>query len=186
MALVGYARASSTSQGVDIQIERLVAEGVDPDNHLFVEKRSGTTTEGRVELAACLKHARRGDVVVVCKLDRLGRSVNDLSRIVTDLEMRGIGFRVLDQHGIDTTTTTGKLMFNMLAAFAEFETALRAERQREGIEKAKAAGVYKGRPATIETGEVQRLKAEGLGATAIAKKLGIGRASVYRALKEAA
>ena len=185
MALVGYARASSTSQDTAIQEAALTAAGVEPD-HLFVEKRTGTTTQGRDELAACLKHARRGDTVLVTKLDRLGRSVNDLSRIVADLEGRGIGFKVLDQHGIDTTTTTGKLLFNMLSAFAEFETALRAERQRDGIDKAKAEGRYTGRPATIEAAEIARLKAEGLGATAIAKRLGIGRASVYRLMESSA
>ncbi|WP_426016644.1 recombinase family protein [Brevundimonas sp. DWR2-3-1b1] len=181
MALVGYARASSISQDTQIQIEALKAAGVE-DDHLFVEKRSGATTEGRDELAACLKHARRGDTVLVTKLDRLGRSVNDLSRIVADLESRAIGFRVLDQHGIDTTTTTGKLLFNMLSAFAEFETALRAERQRAGIEKAKAEGRYTGRPAKIDPIEIARLRAEGLGATEIARRLRVGRASVYRVM----
>ena len=185
MAMVGYARASSISQDTAIQEAALKAAGVEPD-HLFVEKRTGTTTEGRDELAACLKHARRGDTVLVTKLDRLGRSVNDLSRVVADLEARGIGFKVLDQHGIDTTTSAGKLLFNMLSAFAEFETALRAERQRAGIDKAKAEGRYTGRPPEIDRAEIGRLKAEGLGATQIAKKLNIGRASVYRALAEEA
>ena len=92
-----------------------------------------------------------------------------------------MGFKVLDQ-AIDTTTSNGRLMLNMLAAFAEFETDLRAERQRDGIERARADGRYTGRPATIQPDDVRALRSQGLGASEIAKRLGIGRASVYRLL----
>ena len=119
-------------------------------------------------------------------MDRLARSVSDLRSIVDKLDAKGVGFRVLDQAAVDTTTPNGRLMLNMLAAFAEFETDLRSERQKEGIAKAKARGVYKGRPVTLPRDQVKALKAEGLGATEIAKRLGIGRASVYRLLNEAA
>ncbi|WGM30613.1 DNA-invertase hin [Brevundimonas sp. NIBR11] len=135
-----------------------------------------------MELEAALRFVRKGDVLLVSKLDRLARSVNDLSSIVADLDRRGVGFKVMDQ-AIDTTTSNGRLMLNMLAAFAEFETDLRAERQRDGIEKAKAEGRYTGRPATIKRDAVRSLRAEGLGPSEIAKRLGIGRASVYRLLE---
>ncbi|CAN5350105.1 recombinase family protein [soil metagenome] len=180
MALVGYARVSSTGQSLEVQLEKLEKAGCE---EIFAEKRSGTTRIERAELEAALRFVRKGDVLIVSKLDRLARSVNDLSSIVADLDKRGVGFRVLDQ-AIDTTTSNGRLMLNMLAAFAEFETDLRAERQRDGIERAKAEGRYTGRPATIQSDAVRTLKAEGLGATEIAKRLGIGRASVYRLLEE--
>lgn len=110
----------------------------------------------------------------------------DLRTIVDQLDAKGVGFRVLDQAAVDTTTPNGRLMLNMLAAFAEFETDLRKERQREGIEKAKDRGAYKGRPTSLPRDQVKALKAEGVGATEIAKRLGMGRASVYRLLNEAA
>jgi DNA invertase Pin-like site-specific DNA recombinase len=182
MATVGYARVSSTGQSLDVQLEKLKAAGCE---EIFAEKRSGTTTDGREALAEALRYVRKGDILLCTRLDRLARSVADLSAIVNDLAKRGIGFKALDQDGIDTTTSNGRLMLNMLASFAEFETDLRRERQREGIDKAKAAGVYKGRPATIKAEEIKALKAEGLGASAIAKRLGIGRASVYRVLDAA-
>lgn len=180
MALVGYARVSSTGQSLEVQLEKLEGAGCE---EIFAEKRSGTTRHVRAELEAALRFVRKGDVLIVAKLDRLARSVNDLSSIVADLDKRGVGFRVLDQP-IDTTTSNGRLMLNMLAAFAEFETDLRAERQRDGIDRAKAEGRYTGRPATIQADTVRALKAEGLGATEIAKRLGIGRASVYRLLEQ--
>ncbi|WP_271085674.1 recombinase family protein [Brevundimonas sp. NIBR11] len=179
MALVGYARVSSTGQSLEVQLEKLTEAGCE---EIFAEKRSGTTRAERVELEAALRFVRKGDVLLVSKLDRLARSVNDLSSIVADLDRRGVGFKVMDQ-AIDTTTSNGRLMLNMLAAFAEFETDLRAERQRDGIEKAKAEGRYTGRPATIKRDAVRSLRAEGLGPSEIAKRLGIGRASVYRLLE---
>jgi DNA invertase Pin-like site-specific DNA recombinase len=183
MAVVGYARVSSTGQSLDAQLEKLKADGCEK---VFAEKRSGTTTDGREQLEAALEWVREGDVLLVTRLDRLARSIVDLRKIIDRLTAKGVGFRVIEQTAIDTTTSNGRLMLNMLAAFAEFETELRAERQRDGIDKAKTAGVYKGRPATIDAAKIAALKAEGLGATEIAKKLRIGRASVYRVLGEAA
>jgi DNA invertase Pin-like site-specific DNA recombinase len=181
MALVGYARVSSTGQSLEVQQEKLTAAGCEP---VFSEKRSGTTTAGRVVLEETLRFLREKDVLVVTKMDRLARSVADLSALVASLNGRGVGFRVLDQASVDTTTSNGRLMLNMLAAFAEFETDLRRERQREGIDRAKDKGVYKGRPRTIEAARITELKAQRIGATEIAKRLGIGRASVYRVLME--
>ena len=179
MAVVGYARVSSDGQSLDVQNDQLLAAGCE---RVFAEKRSGTTTEGRDQLADALGWVRDGDVLVVCRLDRLARSIVDLRKIVDFLTAKGVGFRCLQQGAIDTTKSEGRLLLNILASFAEFETDIRRERQADGIAKAKAAGVYRGRPSSIDSGQVAKLKAEGCGATEIAKRLGIGRASVYRLL----
>jgi DNA invertase Pin-like site-specific DNA recombinase len=99
---------------------------------------------------------------------------------VDALAEKGVGFRVLQQGSIDTTKSEGRLLLNILASFAEFETDIRKERQADGIAKAKAAGKYRGRPASIDPAQIAAMKADGLGATAIAKKLGVSRASIYR------
>ena len=180
MSIVGYARVSSAGQSLDVQREQLLAAGAE---QIFEEKRSGTTTEGREQLEAALRYVRKGDVLLVTRLDRLARSLVDLRRIVDMLTEKEVGFRCLQQH-IDTTSSEGRLMLNLLGAFAEFETEIRKERQADGIAKAKAAGRYRGRPKSIDPEQIAALKAEGLGASAIAKKLGIGRASVYRAVSD--
>lgn len=182
MALVGYARVSSAGQSLEVQEELLRAAGCEK---LFAEKRSGRTTEGRDALADALEWVREGDVLIVTRLDRLARSITDLRKIVDGLAAKGVGFRALQQTGMDTTTSEGRLLLNILASFAEFEADIRKERQADGIAKAKAAGVYQGRPATIDAEAVAKLKAEGVGPAEIARRLGIGRASVYRVLKEA-
>ena len=114
----------------------------------------------------------------------MARSIADLAAIVRELEGKGVTLKATEQP-IDTSTPAGRCFLQMLGVFAEFETAIRRERQMEGIAAAKAKGVYKGRPPSIETEEIAKLKAEGLGATEIAKRLGIGRASVYRVLANA-
>ena len=177
MSIVGYARVSSFSQCPSMQVEQLRAAGCEK---VFAETRSGTSVDDRTELAAALEWVREGDILCVTRLDRLARSMTDLRRIVDDLTKRGVGFRVLQQGSIDTTRPDGKLLLNVLASFAEFETDIRKERQAEGIARAKAEKRFKGRPARISTIEIARLRAEGLGPSAIARTLGIGRASVYR------
>jgi DNA invertase Pin-like site-specific DNA recombinase len=176
MAIVGYARVSSTGQSLEVQREQLRAAGCE---EIFEEKRSGTSTEGREQLEAAMRFVRKGDVFLVCRLDRLARSLTDLRRIIDDLGHRNVGFRCLQQH-IDTTSSEGRLMLNILASFAEFETDIRKERQRDGITRAKEDGRYRGRPPTIDRATIDALSREGLGATEIAKRLKIGRASVYR------
>ncbi|UAJ09246.1 recombinase family protein [Glacieibacterium megasporae] len=176
--LIGYARVSSASQSLDLQLAALEAEGC----KVFAEKRSGTTTDGRDKLAEAMDFAREGDTLVVTRLDRLARSMLDLSQIVTTLDAKGVKFRCLQQGAIDTTRSDGKLLLNILGSFAEFETDLRRERQRDGIDKAKLAGVYKGRPVSIEADKVRAMRDAGTTPTEIAKALGIGRASVYRHL----
>ena len=180
--LVGYARVSSVGQSLDVQEELLRADGC---AKVFAEKRSGRTTQDRDQLTAALEWVREGDVFVVTRLDRLARSITDLRQIVDRLTAKGVGFKVLQQRGLDTTTSEGRLMLNLLASFAEFEADIRKERQADGIAKAKAAGVYQGRPPSIDPALVARLKAEGVGPAEIAKRLQIGRASVYRVLKGA-
>lgn len=178
--LVGYARVSSSGQSLDVQLEGLRAAGCEK---IFAEKRSGTSRRERTELANALSFVREGDTLVVTRLDRLARSAVDLHAIVKQLAEKGVAFNCIQQLGMDTSSSTGKLLLGILASIAEFEVDIRRERQREGIEKAKAAGVYRGRKPSVDVAAVRELKANGVGATAIAKKLGIGRASVYRALQ---
>jgi DNA invertase Pin-like site-specific DNA recombinase len=145
------------------------------------EKRSGTTREGRQELDTLLQFLRSGDTLMITRIDRLARSIGDLQDIVRALKGKGVALKATEQP-IDTGTAAGKAFLDMLGVFAEFETNLRKERQLEGIAKAKQAGVYKGRKPSIELAKIKELQAEGLGATDIAKRLGIGRASVYRVM----
>lgn len=180
MAIYGYARVSTTDQDLDIQREALAKAGA---KIVREERVSGTSTQGREELAVLMEFLRQGDTLVVTRVDRLTRSIHDLQVLVRQLEDKGVTIKATEQP-IDTATAAGKCFLDMLGVFAEFETNLRRERQMEGIAKAKAKGVYKGRKKAIDAGAVQALKAKGMGASAIARELGIGRASVYRALEE--
>ncbi len=177
----GYARVSTTDQDLSIQEAALRAAGC---TMIRAEKVTGTTREGRTELATLLDFMRSGDELVVTRVDRLARSIGDLQDIVRALKTKGVTLRATEQP-IDTGTAAGKAFLDMLGVFAEFETNLRKERQLEGIAKAKAAGVYKGRVPSVDTAKVRALQAEGLKPTEIADKLGIGRASVYRAIRAA-
>jgi DNA invertase Pin-like site-specific DNA recombinase len=182
MTRIGYARVSTTDQDLSVQKAALEAAGC---TAIRSEQRSGTTTEGRKELQTVLDFLRPGDELVVTRIDRLARSIGDLQDIVRAIRAKGATLKATEQP-IDTSTAAGKAFLDMLGVFAEFETNLRRERQLEGIAAAKAKGVYKGRPATIDTAKVAALKAQGKGATEIAKELGVGRASVYRVLAGAA
>jgi DNA invertase Pin-like site-specific DNA recombinase len=181
MAVYGYARVSSAGQNLGTQIEALRAAGCEI---IREEKRTGTTVEGRTELRTLIDFARAGDQIVVTRIDRLARSVADLAAIVRELEQKSVSLRATEQP-IDTSTAAGRCFLQMLGVFAEFETAIRRERQMEGISKAKAEGRYKGRPASIDAETVQKLHGDGMRPAHIAKHLGIGRASVYRALEQA-
>lgn len=176
--IIGYARASSDDQSCLIQEETLRDAGC---TTIRSEQRSGTSLSDRDELATVLDFLRPGDTLMVTRIDRLARSVKDLEAIVETVRSRGASLRATEQP-VDTSTPAGKAFLQMLGVFAEFETALRRERQMEGIAKAKDAGVYKGRKPSVDSSKVLELRAQGLGPSAIAKAMRIGRASVYRAL----
>jgi DNA invertase Pin-like site-specific DNA recombinase len=181
MTIIGYCRASSIDQSLEIQQDALKAAGCDV---IRGEKRSGTTTAGRAELQTVLEFLRPGDTLMVTRIDRLARSIGDLQDIVRTIKAKGAALKATEQP-IDTSTAAGKCFLDMLGVFSEFETNLRKERQLEGIAKAKAEGKYKGRKRSVDIDAVRSLKAEGVGPAAIAKRLGVARASVYRALAEA-
>ena len=179
MALYGYARVSTADQECTLQEYALRAAGCEI---IRAEKVSASRREGRTELALLLEFLRPGDTLMVTRVDRLARSIKDLQDIVYLLQDRRVTLRATEQP-IDTQSASGKAFLDMLGVFAEFETNLRRERQREGIAAAKTRGVYRGRTPSIDPAEVQRLRTEEhLGASAIARRLGIGRASVYRTL----
>lgn len=180
--LVGYGRTSTLDQeaGFLAQLRDLEVAGCE---RVFREQVSSVDVAARAQLAAALDFVRDGDTLVVTKLDRLARSVAHLLEIVAVLERKGVALRILGL-GIDTGTPTGKLMLTIMGGIAEFERAIMLERQREGIAKAKADGKYRGRAPTAraKAGEIRRLHGEGVGPAEIARRLGIGRASVYRVL----
>jgi DNA invertase Pin-like site-specific DNA recombinase len=178
MPVIGYARVSTTDQNLELQQNALRGAGCEI---IRSEKRTGTTTAGRDELRTVLDFLRKGDVLMVTRIDRLARSIGDLQDIVRAVKARGASLKATEQP-IDTSTAAGKCFLDMLGVFAEFETNLRRERQLEGIADAKARGVYKGRKASIDAAKIKQMKGDGMGPSAIAKALKIGRASVYRAL----
>lgn len=179
MAVYGYARVSSADQDYTLQEQALRAAGCEV---IRAEKVSGTTRIGRSELDVLLAFLRPGDTLVVTRVDRLARSIKDLQDIVYTLKEQGITLRATEQP-IDTQSAAGKAFLDMLGVFAEFETNLRRERQLEGIAAAKARGIYQGRKPALDTAAIRRLREiDKIGATEIARQLGISRASVYRAL----
>jgi DNA invertase Pin-like site-specific DNA recombinase len=179
MPLYGYARVSTIDQDLRLQRATLKAAGCDV---IRAEKATGSRRDGRTELQVLLDFVRPGDTLIVTRIDRLARSMKDLQDIVHELKIRGVALRATEQP-IDTGTAAGKAFLDMLGVFSEFETNLRRERQLEGIAAAKARGVYTGRKPQIDPAAIQQLRdQEKLGPSAIAKRLGIGRATVYRLL----
>jgi DNA invertase Pin-like site-specific DNA recombinase len=187
VAKIGYARVSSTGQSLEIQLSKLTAYGcTEPDGQIFQEKKSGTNTNNRPQLQECLRHVRKGDTLVITKLDRLARSTLDLTQIAEDLKTRGVELVVIDQN-IDTSTPTGKLLFNMLASIAEFENDIRRERQSDGIAKAKDHGVKFGAKAKLSDQQLSEMKlkrANGVLVKDIMSEYGLSKASVYRLLTD--
>jgi DNA invertase Pin-like site-specific DNA recombinase len=177
---IAYARVSSTGQNESTQVDLLKHHGAE---EVFVEKASAGSRDRRPRLAEAIKFARKGDVLMVTRLDRLARSVPDLHAISKELAGKGVDLIATEQN-IDTTSPHGRLMFNMLGAIAEFETDLRKERQLEGIAKAKAEGRYKGRPVTLDIEGIRAAHAAGDKPTQIAIRFNIARSSVYRALSQ--
>jgi DNA invertase Pin-like site-specific DNA recombinase len=178
MPRYGYARVSTLSQSTDVQVARLKAAGCDVVRE---EAASGRSRSGRTELQTILEFIRAGDTLMVVKLDRLGRSTRDVLNLVHELESKGAALRVLEPE-IDTSKSEGRVILTTLSMVAEMELTFIKERQRAGIEAAKAKGAYKGRKRSIDRGAVKRLRQEGVGASEIARRLGICRASVYKVL----
>ncbi|MBN8801770.1 MAG: resolvase [Lysobacteraceae bacterium SCN 69-123] len=183
MEIIGYCRVSSISQELDVQLDKLAKAGC---TKVFKEKRSGRQAENRPELQDALEYVRAGDVLVISRLDRMARSVLDLAKIADLLRRKGVSLRVLDQ-GLDTSTSEGKLMFNLLGAFAEFEADIRAERQADGIALAKRKGVKFGRRKALTDAQEERIRKmraeENFSIGQLQERFGISRSSVYRALQ---
>jgi DNA invertase Pin-like site-specific DNA recombinase len=180
MALVGYARVSSVGQTLAVQLDKLKA-----CDKIFQEKISGVTDK-RPQLQSCLEYVRQGDTLVVTKLDRLARSTLHLCQIAAELERKQVDLQVLDQN-IDTKSATGRLLFNMLGAIAQFETEIRAERQREGIQKARERGVKFGKRRKLnkrQVAELQKRRSQGALIRTLMRDYGISKTSVYRYLAE--
>jgi DNA invertase Pin-like site-specific DNA recombinase len=183
---LGYMRVSKAdgSQALDLQRDALLAAGVRPQ-HLYEDFASGRRDD-RPGLAACLKALREGDVLVVWKLDRLGRDLRHLINTVHDLTTQGMGLKVLTGHGagLDTTTAAGKLVFGIFAALAEFERELIAERTRAGLAAARARGRKGGAPFKMTPAKL-RLAMAAMGqpetkVSALCQELGITRQTLYR------
>ena len=181
MEIIGYGRVSSVGQSLDVQIDKLNDFGC---TKLFQEKQSGTSS-ARPKLKACLEYVRDGDTLVVTRLDRLARSTLHLCEIAETLKTKGVNLKVLDQ-SIDTSDATGRLLFNMLGAIAQFETEIRAERQLDGINKAKAKGVQFGKKKSLSPTKIKELKKKrktGVLIKDLMKEYSLSKASVYRYLK---
>ena len=180
MALVGYARVSSADQTLDVQLDKL-----GHCDRLFQEKQSGVSAK-RPLLQACLEYVREGDSLVITRLDRLARSTLDLCQIAAELERKQVHLQVLDQN-INTNDATGRLLFNMLGAISQFETEIRAERQREGIAKAKQKGVKFGVRRKLnrqQVAELQKKRQEGMLIRELMNEYELSKSSVYRYLKQ--
>lgn len=177
---VGYARVSSVGQSLEVQKSRL-----EDCDKLFQEKASATGNR-QPQLAACLEFVREGDTLTVTRLDRLARSTLHLCQIAEGLERKRVNLHVLDQQ-IDTSDATGRLLFNVLAAIAQFETELRAERQMEGILKAKSRGVKFGRKKALDAGELEELRVmrdRGDKIKLMMRRFHLSKATIYRYLGE--
>jgi DNA invertase Pin-like site-specific DNA recombinase len=180
--VVGYGRVSSQGQSLAVQDEKLKAFGC---TRIYAEKTSGRQQDNRPQFQACLEFLRDGDTLVISRLDRMARSVLDLAKIADVLKRKGVTLKVLDQ-SIDTSTSEGKLMFSLLGAFAEFECDIRAERQSDGIAKAKSAGVTFGRKKALTDEQIKRVQflrnEEKLSVPDIADRFNCGVATIYRGL----
>jgi DNA invertase Pin-like site-specific DNA recombinase len=183
--LIGYARVSTDDQTLALQEDALRTAGC---ARVFTDVASGARAD-RPGLAQALDHARPGDVLVVWRLDRLGRSLSHLIAVVETLRARGVGFQSLQEH-LDTTTAGGQLVFHLFAALAEFERALIRERTQAGLAAARARGRQGGRPRKLTPDTLalarQLLAAPDASVTAVARALHVHRTTLYRALRAAA
>ena len=181
MAVLGYARVSSTGQNLEVQLDKLTSHGCD---RIFHEKKTGTSTTARTKWNECMQYLRTGDTLVITKLDRLARSMIDLTKITDELNKREVELIVLDQQ-INTSTPEGKLLFHMLGAVAEFETEIRAERQRDGIAKALEKGTRFGAKSKLtpeQLTEMRKKREDGVLIRELMDEYSISKATVYRLL----
>ncbi|MFU1607564.1 recombinase family protein [Sulfitobacter pontiacus] len=179
MSIVGYRRVSTVEQNFDRQDLGVV-------DKLFEEKLSGKSAKDRPALNAMLEWVREDDTVIVHSIDRLARDLRDLQSIIQKLNDKGVSITFKAESltfSAKSDDAFATLQLQMMGAFAEFERNIIRKRQAEGIAKAKAKGLYKGRPKVVDDTKVKELRQSGMGATAIAKHLGIGRATVYKSLR---
>ncbi|CAJ5943848.1 recombinase family protein [Burkholderia pseudomallei] len=178
MAIIGYARVSTFEQTPDLQRDALKQAGA---TCTYEDKASGKTTD-RPELVHCLKALREGDTLVVWRLDRLGRNLQDLIRIVNELEQRGVKFKSLKEF-IDTGDPAGKLVFHLFAALAEFERELVRERTMAGLEAARARGRKGGRPQLLDVKQqraaLAMMKNREMSVAEIGRHFGVSRSTLY-------
>jgi len=176
--LIGYARVSKDEQNLDLQMDALTAAGVE---RIFTDKMSGAKAD-RKGLTEALSHLRKGDVLTVWKLDRLGRSTIQLILLLNDLHERGVDFKSLTE-GIDTTTSFGRFFFTMSAALSQLERDRLIERTKAGLKSAKARGRTGGRRPKLTSDQIEMAKgllASGRAPRDVAKAFGIGRSTLYR------
>ena len=180
MARIGYARVSTLDQDLDVQLARLTAEGC---KVVRSEKVSGASRAGRTELATILEFLRPGDELVVTRIDRLGRDTRDVLNLIHEVEQRGGSVTVLDPH-VSTKGEMGQVVLTVLGMVAQMERRFIKERQREGIARAKADGIYTGGKRRLDRDRIKSLAGGGMAVTEIARQLGCSRMQVYRVLAE--
>jgi DNA invertase Pin-like site-specific DNA recombinase len=179
---IGYARVSTTDQSFDGQIERLKAAGCEK---VYSEKMSGKSQNGRHELSRAIKALRPGDILTVCKLDRLARSIKDLLHLMDEIAAAGAKFQALDDPWCNTDTPQGELILNVMASLAQFERRLILQRCAEGIRNAKARGTQFGRPRVLDAGEKRKIAerhSQGDSMALLAREYEVAVGTVYNAI----
>ncbi|MGE4686824.1 recombinase family protein [Yersinia enterocolitica] len=181
MRLFGYARVSTNQQSLDIQIKTLKEAGV-ASSRIFTDKASGSHTN-REGLDLVRMKVEAGDVILVKKLDRLGRDTSDMIQLIKEFDALGVAVRFIDD-GISTDGEMGKMVITILSAVAQAERQRILERTNEGRQEAKLKGIKFGRKRTVDRSQVEIMRSQGLGATEIAKQLKIARSTVYKIISE--
>ena len=180
MARIGYARVSTTDQDLDIQNERLKAAGCEI---IRAETGSGASRKGRSELETIMQFLHARDELVVLRLDRLGRSTRDVLNLVHELDEKGASLRVLEPE-VTTAGSMGRMVITILGMVADMELKFIKDRQRAGIDAAKAMGTYKGRKKSVDDVEIRKRISAGASKAAVARDLNVSRMTVYRALAD--
>lgn len=182
---IGYARVSTVDQNLELQRDALARAGC---VQVYEEKASGKAAAGRAELANMLRALRQGDTLIVWRLDRLGRSLGDLVRIVDELAERGIAFESLSEK-IDTSSAQGRMFFGFMAAMAQYQRDVISENTRAGLKAARARGRKGGRPSALDDQAIAEIRVlmrdPTIALTSIARRYGVGRTTLYNAIKRA-